>query len=201
MAYKSDILKGKKWMTIARMDISDVMKLNKDDLRVAVDRLSRQANRRLTTFAAVGIESPATAKAQRSGGRFSSKGKSFNQLRSEFRRAKDFLAAETSTLEGYRRVQGEVIEGLMKEDVEITEEDYAKFWSAYEKLKSRSPEIANREYKYKVLRHISYLVQDKRTTASSIARRLENQLDAIYREKEGENDDEYYGVSQYFKQL
>lgn len=201
MTYKSEILKGKKWMTIARMDISDIMRLNKDDLRVAVDRLSREANRRLITFKSLDLESPATSWAERSGGAFTSKGKSFNQLRSEFRRAKEFLAAETSSLEGYRRIQGEVIEGLMKEDVEITHEDYEKFWKAYEKLKSQSPEIVNREYKYKVMRHIAYLIQDKRTTAASIARRLEDQLDAIYREKEGEKDDEYYGVSQYFKEI
>lgn len=76
-------------------------------LRQAVTRLSSAMNKRLDRAAKAGETSPAIEEVMRSGGRFSAKGKTHEELKAEFIRLKNFYQSPTSTRKGWQKVQRE----------------------------------------------------------------------------------------------
>lgn len=197
-AITKEFLKGMRWTDIVKLDPDVISRFDKGAMKTAVSRLAKNANRRIGEFRARGMESPATRWVKKSGGDFSAKGKSFNQLRSEFRRASDYLTAQTSTVKGYNNLKGEIYYKLEKYDVEVTTRDYEKFWRAYERLKETNPAVKDKSLKYKVLSHISKMIQtDRRWGAKTIASNISGRIDEIEKEA-NDNARDDPGVSQYF---
>lgn len=87
--------------------------MKESTLRQAVTRLSSAMNKRLDRAAKAGNLSPAMEEAMRSGGRFSAKGKSHEELKAEFIRLKQFATDPTSTHPGWNRVQKEATKKAM----------------------------------------------------------------------------------------
>lgn len=194
-----EFLKGMRWKDILKLDPDIISRFDKGAYQTAVKRLSKYANRNLYEFMALNMESPATKWAERSGGVFSVRGKNINQLSHEFKRAREFLTSQTATVKGYQELKGEIETKLLKEGVEITQKDYEKFWRAYEKLKEINPAVKEKSLKYKVLKHVAYMVQaDKRHSANTIANTLSSKIEKI--EKESENGRDNFGVSQFFSE-
>lgn len=120
------------------LPLSRIMSMSKNELRLAVQQLSMESNKRLAYFKKRGISSPATVYIKNNGGKFTSKNKDLTQLRAEFQRAKGFLESETGTIKGYRAWETRVANTL-KENAGIdynslTELQKRKFWNAYAKL-------------------------------------------------------------------
>ncbi len=192
-----DFIKGMRYSQIARLDPDIVKRFDEDTLRLATERLARRGNRLLNAIKDAGIKTPASSWIERNGGNFNVNGKTYNQLSAEFRRIRDFLTAESSTVKGYVRVQKTVTRSLKKENIEITPQMYEKFWDAYEKLKERDPGVAEKGLKYKVLREIAYMVQsDRRLSAKTVANRIEKRLEEIYEQDEY---GDFYSLSKFFR--
>ena len=178
------------------MDYDEFNRLSEIELRRAVRRMSDTANKRLKRLDEKGISTPATQSVDRSGGKFSTKGKSLNQLRAEYTRVKNFLKSETSTVKGYKNFQSSTLKSLGIKQNEITPKQFQKLWSSYDKLKEIHPEIEGATNKYKVLDAISEQIQnDKRLGVNSIVNRIEKQLSDIY---ESDDFDEYDEFSEFF---
>ena len=186
--YRSPYVTGKSVEDILNMDAKVFRSLGERDLREVVGRLVSAGNKRLRSFSKAGETSPATRQAAKSGGAFSTKGKDLNQLRSEYARAKQFLTARTSTKAGWKKVQKDTLKELKKQGVDVTPTEFGKMWSAYEKLKEQSPEIADKRLKYKVLNDIADMADDPNRSASDIATELHSKLSDIY-EKAAEADE------------
>lgn len=191
---------------ILNMDSADFRALAKDErrLRSYVQKLADAGNKRLKRFLAIDEESPAVIGVRETGGRFTTKGKSREELKREFMRIKDFYQSETGNLRSWRRVKEQTLETIEKDTgVELDENLWNKTWKAYEEIKSGNPWVKNKEYKYKLLDIIQNIaISDGRTTGASIARRLERQtdgesaLDRFYKSQiEGTKD---RGTSQFF---
>ena len=192
-----DFIKGMRYSQIARLDPDIIRRFDMETLRLATERLARRGNKQLKAFKDAEIKTPASSWAERNGGAFSVKGKTYNQLSAEFKRAKDFLSAETSTIKGHERVQKTVVKALKKENIEITPQMYDKFWAVYEELKERDPGVAEKGLKYKVLAEIARMVQsDKRLSVRTITDRIEKNLEEIY-EKDEYGD--FYSLSKFFR--
>lgn len=120
------------------LPLSRIMSMSKNELRLAVQQLSMESNKRLSYFKKRGISSPATAYIKKHGGKFTSKNKDIKQLRAEFQRAKGFLETETGTIKGYREWESKVAETLKKnagiDYNSLTEVQKRKFWKVYAKL-------------------------------------------------------------------
>ena len=132
-----------------------IMKMSRKDLAKEVQRLSKNANRRLKSFEKHGEKSPAYNYIQDSGGKFKTKGKTLNQLRAEYRRVSGFLESKTGTLKGTKNWKIESISKLneklnLEGDRAVTLKDFDTIWEAYEKLKELNPEVKVAEYKYKM---------------------------------------------------
>lgn len=120
------------------LPLSRIMSMSKNELRLAVQQLSMESNKRLAYFKKRGISTPATAYIKNNGGKFTSKNKDLTQLRAEFQRAKGFLESETGNIKGYRawetRVANTLAENAGIDYNSLTELQKRKFWDAYAKL-------------------------------------------------------------------
>lgn len=96
-------VEGKSIKQLMRLRPSTISRMDAATLGKVVTRLSSAANKRARRIAAKGISTPATRAMERSGGKFSSKGKDINELRTEYKRVKSFLKSETSTIKGYTK--------------------------------------------------------------------------------------------------
>lgn len=195
---QQSIVSGMSVQDILNMDINTFNKLNASDLRKVVGRLVSAGNKRLRSFERANERSPATRHVAKSGGKFSTKGKDLNALRSEYTRAKNFMQAKTGTRKGWKQVKRETIAGLKKHGVEIAESKFDDIWTAYEDLKELSPEVANRGLKYSVLKDVADMVTDTNKSADEIAMALNENLSRIYEEQAGLNNG-VDGVSGFFE--
>ncbi len=189
------IVSGKSVKDILSMDVSEFNKLGLKDMQKITGRLVSAGNKRLRRAEEKGINSPAFSYVREHGGMFSTKGKTLNQLRAEFVRAKNFLEAETSTIKGAEKFINQSIEALHKEGVDINKSDFQEVMRLYETLKRSNPKVAERGLKYAVLQELSEKVETK-LNADEVLNAMQNSLDDIYEsEQEGLSQD---GVSGFF---
>ena len=181
---------------ILSMGLNEFNKLKESQLRSLTNKLVSAANKRVRRFEAAGEKSPALSKVEQEG-IFSTRNKSFNELRQEFARTRRFLQSETGNLRGARRVQNQVINNLNRSGVNITRDQYNAFFDAYEKLKQQNPEVAERRFKYMAMKEISDRINDD-TDPAAIAEALANDFNSIYEATEEQEQDEY-AISEFFE--
>lgn len=183
---------------ILNISAVDFSKLTKPQLRSAVQTLSATANKRLKALAQKGMTTPSAQQAEKGGGKFSTRGKNLNQLRSEFFRAKNFLESKTSTLRGYKNFVKENIEKLKEKGVNVTPEQFNKFWQTYNRLKEVNPYIEQASFKYHILQKISDEMIDEDIDIDKIIADMSKEIDMLYEEQEL-MDYENRGVSDFFR--
>ena len=178
------------------LGVEDFNKMSRRDLARVVSTLGATANKRYKAFG--GAATPATRMFEQSGGKITTKGKSLNELRAEYVRARNFLEAETSTKRGFAAYREDIIEKLNLEGVDdLTPDQFSKLWKVYDLLKEKSPEVANKRFKYTVLEVIAdQIVSNGRLSAKTIARRMSAELSDIYESEAAEDDT---GVSGFFE--
>lgn len=181
---------------ILSMGLNEFNKLKESQLRSLTNKLVSAANKRVRRFEAAGEKSPALSKVEQEG-IFSTRNKSFNELRQEFARTRRFLQSETGNLRGAKRVQNQVINNLNRSGVSITRDQYNAFFDAYEKLKQQNPEVAERRFKYMAMKEISDRINDD-TDPAAIAEALANDFNSIYEATEEQEQDEY-AISEFFE--
>lgn len=181
---------------ILSMGLNEFNKLKESQLRSLTNKLVSAANKRVRRFEAAGEKSPALSKVEQEG-IFSTRNKSFNELRQEFARTRRFLQSETGNLRGAKRVQNQVINNLNRSGVSITRDQYNTFFDAYEKLKQQNPEVAERRFKYMAMKEISDRINDD-TDPAAIAEALANDFNSIYEATEEQEQDEY-AISEFFE--
>lgn len=134
-------VKGLSIDDIMNKDWNDLAKLNLTDLKALTQRLVSASNKRLKRLESsnVGDYSTALQRRKKSVGRFSTKGKNINELRSEFRKAKNFLQSKTSTIVGTRKTINTISKkitgsGLGEVKGFKSERTYKRFWNLYHQL-------------------------------------------------------------------
>lgn len=188
-----DIVTGKSVEDILNMDVS---KLTESELRKITGRLVSAGNKRARRMMAKDVMSPALNILQDTGGMLSTRGKSINQLRAEFKRAKNFLQSETSSLAGYKKVKKETMAQLKKEGIKISDKEWDVFWRAYEELKKQDPSIAVKGLKYEVLQEISKIMV-KGDSVEDVVNNMAEKMSKIYEEKSRLDDST--SVSEFFE--
>lgn len=174
---------------------ADYKALKGKDLREAVSSLRSTARKRAERLDAKGYNTQALTMLERSGGLPTIKGMSDKELKREFMRYRSFLTNQTSTISGFKEFRSDVINGLASQGVHINEEDFAKFWETYEKLKEMSPEVENRRLKYKSMRELANLVQEGTLDFEGLILQMQEEIEALYEAEEVEDD----GVSSFFE--
>jgi hypothetical protein len=132
-----------------RLTMNEVMNLSEENIEHATKEelakytrvLADVGNKRLKRLESTGYDeiSPAYLTVEKGGkrgqGKFSTKGKTRNQLLAEFTRAKGFLNAKTSTVSGSKKLQADV-KIRLGNNVSIDEQK--RIWEIYNELKSKN---------------------------------------------------------------
>ena len=192
---QKSIVSGLSVKQILNMDVSEFNKLGLKDLQKITGRLVSAGNKRIRRANEKKIKSPAFAYIRDHGGMFSTKGKTLNQLRAEFVRAKNFLEAETSTIKGAEKFIRDSIAALEEVGVHLEYEDFNDIMEAYESLKKSDKSVAERGLKYGVLEELQSYV-DKGMDADAIKTEIYNELEAVYEKEQEEMSQD--GVSGFF---
>lgn len=170
--------------------------MNEKELRTIVGRMRDAGNKKIKRLQKTGLNTPALQQVERSGGLFSTKGKTLNELRGEFSRIRSFMESRTSTKTGFEKVRQETAEKLQEKGVDITPDQMDKMFNIYEKLKERDPSITTQKMKYAVMTEISKMSDDIDPEAAILA--MQERLDDLYEEQAGINGD-FDSVSEFFE--
>ena len=181
---------------ILSIGLNEFNKLKESQLRSLTGKLVSAANKRVRRFEAAGEKSPALSQVEQEG-MFSTRNKSFNEVRQEFARARRFLTSETGNIRGARRVRNRVIENLRRTGVDISQDQYNIFFEAYEKLKQRDPAVAEKRFKYLAMREISNRIDDEMDPAE-VVEALSRDFNSIYESAE-EEEEMYANISEFFE--
>lgn len=158
------VSQGKTIKDILSMNITTLQGYSVREQREIVSRLASAANKRLRGLESKDIETPATIKLKMSGGKVSVKGKSEDELLSEFYRARQFLNAKTSTRTGWKNVEKGVEKAIQDiEKINIHKgmkynELIGKAFAYYDTLKEVDPSLVMNRDKYKVAEYIADLI-------------------------------------------
>lgn len=201
---RTDFVKGKTVKQILDMPYYDLKKLTDSELKVLVGRLVSAGNKRLRRYQAKKGELPSAGSRRKttqteSGQtttqqdyekrKFSTVGKDRTELFEEFKRAKNFMKAQTSSLAGEKSVKKES-QRIIKENFGITvsDTDYDIYWKAFDRLKELHPEVDERNYKYTILAHMDKMLEQRKgkpyKSYKTFARAIEKKLQQIYEENE-----------------
>lgn len=102
---------------LLNLDIVDFNSLTEKEMRKVVSRLRDAGNKKIKRLEKSGFDTPALRQVNRSGGLFSTKGKSLNQLRAEHSRIRSFMQSKTSTKTGFEKVRKETMKELEQSGV------------------------------------------------------------------------------------
>ena len=178
---------------IINMDIKDFNKLTKEDLSVINKKLRIQSNRLIKRFEKHNIYSPSYYGYIK--GESDINEQTIQGMRAEFRRNKNFLKAETSTLKGYKEYKRKIIESLSEEGIELSNKQYDDFFEVYDKLVELDKTIAETAFKYNVMKTVGNYIEDKKTIdVDEVVSEMYEKLNDIY-ERNQEIDD----VSDFFQ--
>lgn len=166
------------------------VKMRKPKLLEMVKAEARKARKRYSRLLkAEGIFiSPALAKAKKSKPKdqqalFEVKGKSRQELLQEYKRIKEFMENETSTVKGTRKFYKEAAQAISAEmESEAQPEDLDKMFKVLSELKEKESWVTNITYKYEVFQAINaQIALNNKATVSDITARVEPMLDSIYK--------------------
>lgn len=214
---RTDFVKGKTVKQILDMPYYDLKKLTDSELKVLVGRLVSAGNKRLRRYQAKRGELPnagsrrkttqtesgqTTTQQDYEKRKFSTVGKDRTELFEEFKRAKNFMKAQTSSLAGEKSVKKES-QRIIKENFGITvnDADYDIYWKAFDRLKELHPEVDERNYKYTILAHMDKMLEQRKGKSyksyKTFARAIEKKLQQIYEENESVKNGD--GTSGFFE--
>lgn len=196
---------------IMNKDWNDLAKLNLVDLKALTQRLVSASNKRLKRLESsnVGDYSSALQGRKKSGGRFSTKGKNINELRSEFRKAKTFLKSKTSTITGTRKVINTMSKkitgsGLDKVGGFKSERTYKRFWNLYHDLEQTQNGLIGIVGGSAEVQKIVYdAMKNNRSNAGAI-KEINQRLDELYEDLnddynfDDEDDEDVFNIDDLF---
>lgn len=192
---------------------SDIRGMSRSELAGAVSVMASAANKRIVRLEQAGQPIQDTWK------KFSVAGKSRAELMREFTRVKNFMTGETTSLSGQAKVRKEVAKRLSetmerkpgetdrKFNQRVKQETknmtdflnnknrYDKFWRSYEMLKEKNPQVANKQYKYKILaEQKQYMIDHPRAHKSTILKNMDKVFKQIYKEEQTEEDGDAFAL-------
>ena len=156
--------------------------------REIVSRLASAANKRLKTLGKNNIENPATIRVDLSGGKFSVRGKSGQELKQEFFRAKQFLGSKFSKTSEWKKFEKKLNEGLKQNKAIQSDKPDGYYemglaFSYYDILQETDPRISANREKYRLVDVIADYIKAG-NNAQEIINKSKKYLDDRYKEEQ-----------------
>lgn len=163
MATRKRVSTGKSISDIMKMSVAELERYSPTEQREIVSRLASAANKRIRSLEKKGVETPALININLSGGKLSVKGKSGDELISEFFKARSFLRSPTSTVRGWNKVL-KGVEKAFKEmesiylpgtDIKYSNAMMGNAFALYDILSKTDPLLMQGREKYKIASKIA----------------------------------------------
>lgn len=195
---RKSFVAGKSTAELLNLSSGDVSKLTRPQLAQVVSRVASAANKRLKGVKETGRATPAYTKVMESGGKFSTRGKSLNQLRSEFLRAKQYMESQSSTIARYDKLLVRTARNLSGAGVtNANPQTIEKLLKIYGKIYDSDPQARVRSMKYEIQRTIGdEMLINPNMSIDGIVTKVSAQLSKIYERNEATNNDysEWFNV-------
>lgn len=167
------------------MSINDIMKMSMSRFeeytpiqqREITSRLASAANKRLRTLQKSDIENPATIRLNMSGGKLSVRGKTGDELKQEFFRARQFLQSKFSKKSEWKKFEKKINENY------DNRENMGLAFSYFDILQETDPNISMIREKYRLVDTIADYIKEG-NNADEIIRKSKEYLDKRYLEEQ-----------------
>lgn len=183
-------------MDIKGLKISDIMdisweklnSLNLEEMRQLTGRLVSASNKRIRRLSktARGTSSFAYQYVEERGKNFSTRGKDINQLRTEFKTAKQFLSMKTSTIKGWNKYRKEMEQrtgyATSGESVEWSESTWKKYWKVYRRFSETHGGTYKKGDSDRIQQMLTEIMNsnDKRKSVDSFQKMIEDEYTDMY---------------------
>ncbi len=194
-------IKGLSINQILNMGWDEIERLSEKELKAVTSRLTSASNKRINRLSKTtrGTSSFAYQTVEERGRKFSVRGKNRNQLLTEFRLSRNFLNMKTSTVKGWKKYMKNVEErthgATSGESVTWSDATWRKYWKVYRRFEENHGGTFKKGDSDRIQQMLREIMDssDKRRSADSFQRMIEDEYDDIY-EEEQEDLDDYFDL-------
>ena len=195
-------VKGLKISDITSMDWEQLNKLSAQDLKSLTNRLVSASNKRIRRLEKTerGKSSFAYQSVEERGRKFSTRGKNVNQLKQEFKLAKQFLGYKTSTVKGWKEYRTKVEQrtgyATEGESVNWSERTWSKYWKVYRRFEETHGGTYKKGDSDRIQQMLTEIMKssDKRKSADSFQKMIEDEYQDMYESEEYDDIDDYFDL-------
>lgn len=199
-------IKGLKISDILKMDWEQINKLPERDLKQLTSRLVSASNKRIRALekTKLGKSSFAYQTVEERGRKFSVRGKNVGQTKQEFKLAKRFLEMKTSTTKGWKKyresVEQRTASATEGESLDWSGRTWSKYWKVYRRFEEEHGGTFKKGDSDRIQQMLRSIMEsnDKRKSADSFQRMIEDEYEDMYESEEDEEDiDDYFELEDF----
>lgn len=189
-------VKGLKISDILNMSWDDLNSLSGKDLKAVTSRLVSASNKRIKRLqkSPHGTSSFAYQTVEERGRKFSVRGLTTNEVRTEFANARRFLNMKTSTVKGWKEYREDMNERLTKtlnvEELEWSETTESKFWKVYRRFEETHGGKFKKGDSDRIQQMLTEMFEssDKRRSADYFTKRVDELWEEYYEEEQEDSE-------------
>ena len=181
--------KQPKQSKVAKQLPQNFEKMKRDEFVKQMQPTIDAANKRLKRLQGMKTLSPALNSVMESGGKFSLKGKSRNEVLKEASRAIAFINMKTSTVAGAKQFEKGFSAKLSNKAKDITNEQRKVLFDSFRKLQQISPVGLNVYGSDRLIRMLADEVTDDNYSFEATMQKALNELESEYEQFQMDNDD------------
>ena len=193
-------VKGMKISDIINMDWEQLNRLSGKELKQLTSRLVSASNKRIRRLEKTtrGKSSFAYQTVEERGRMFSVRGKDTNQIKQEFKLSSNFLKMKTSTVKGWKKYREQLEERTASatsgESMDWSDKTWSKYWKVYRRFEEQHGGTFKKGDSDRIQRMLRSIMEssDKRKSADSFQRMIEDEYNDMYESDDYDEDDEDY---------
>ena len=195
-------VKGLKISDILNMDWDSLNRLSTKEMKQVTSRLVSASNKRIRRLEQTerGKSSFAYQSVEERGRKFSVRGKNVNQVKQEFKLAKQFLGYKTSTVKGWKEYRSKVEQrtgyATSGESLNWSERTWSKYWKVYRRFEETHGGSFKKGDSDRIQQMLTSIMEsnDKRKSADSFQRMIEDEYEDMYESEEYDDIDDYFDL-------
>lgn len=195
-------VKGLKLDTILNMDWEQLNSLSESEMKQITSRLVSASNKRIRRLeqTTMGTSSFAYQKVESRGKKFSVRGKNLNQVKQEFKLAKQFLQYKTSTVGGWKKYRSKMEKRVSGETFGESQQwkdaTWKKFWKVYRRFEETNGGTFKKGDSDRIqqMLHEIFTDEDKRHSVDYFSDILDEKYNDLYEEETEDDIDDYFDI-------
>lgn len=190
-------IKGLTIQNIMDLSWDELNTLSESDMKTITSRLVSASNKRIKRLvkAKRGTSSFAYQTIEERGRKFSVRGKNVNQVRQEFKLAKNFLSMKTSTVKGWNKYRKEMEErtgnATNGESLDWSDRTWSKYWKVYRRFEETHGGTFKKGDSDRIQKMLTEIMEsnDKRKSADTFQQLIEDEYQQLYESNEFEDEE------------